>query len=288
MILNESVHANTTENCEVIITWTTNYFSTSQVIYASEGESHTLDLSDNTGTPPKYGYAYTTQEYHTSPKVTGHTVTISDLTPLTTYYYRAVSRSSPPAVSRQHSFTTTSCSALEEKKEEEEVEEKVEEKIEEEIFPTPVGEAPEKEEAPEEKEEPIEEEIVEEEIIKEEMVEEKPISLLASLLAAIKFPSCLPWWLILIFTLYPLIKGITALQKSKKEIFLKKDFQKQGIIWLICCLIPIILAISLFLLKYFCVPIWIFLILILATILAWGFVPTSNKDKSSWAVNQQI
>ena len=95
---------NVTETSVTII-WTTTYFSTSQVIYGAEGEAHTLNLSDNTSTPPKYGYAHTTPEYNTSPKVTGHSVTITGLTSGTTYYYRVVSHASL-AISREFTFTT--------------------------------------------------------------------------------------------------------------------------------------------------------------------------------------
>jgi len=89
----------------VTITWQTNYPSTTQVLYATAAENHTLDLSDNTGIPPKYGYAHTTPEYDTAPKVTFHSITISGLIPGTTYYYRCVSHSSL-ALSEEHSFTT--------------------------------------------------------------------------------------------------------------------------------------------------------------------------------------
>jgi len=89
----------------VTITWQTNYPSTTQVLYATAAENHTLDLSDNTGIPPKYGYAHTTPEYDTAPKVTFHSITISSLIPGTTYYYRCVSHSSL-ALSEEHSFTT--------------------------------------------------------------------------------------------------------------------------------------------------------------------------------------
>lgn len=89
----------------VTISWLTSYASTSQVIYALEGESHVLDLSDTSGTPPKYGYAHTTPESNISPRVTFHTVTIYGLTPGTTYYYRAVSHGSL-AISQEYSFVT--------------------------------------------------------------------------------------------------------------------------------------------------------------------------------------
>ncbi len=104
-ILDESMRVTMVGETSVTIIWTTSYFSTSQVIYGAAGEAHTLNLSDNTGIPPKYGYAHTTPEYNTSPKVTGHSVTIYGLDSGVTYYYRAVSHASL-AVSIEHSFTT--------------------------------------------------------------------------------------------------------------------------------------------------------------------------------------
>jgi len=95
------------EQTSVTISWTTSYNSSSQIIYAVEGEQHTLDLSDSLGTPPLYGYAHTTAETDVSPKVTNHTVTITGLAPGTTYYFRAVSHASL-AISEEHVFITSS------------------------------------------------------------------------------------------------------------------------------------------------------------------------------------
>jgi len=102
-ILNETT-ASTTE-ISVTIIWNTSYPATSQVIYALESESHTLNLNDNGGAPPKYGYFRTTPETDTFSKVLNHSVTIDGLTSGTKYYFRAVSHGSL-AVSTEHSFTT--------------------------------------------------------------------------------------------------------------------------------------------------------------------------------------
>ncbi len=97
-----------TTDVSVLITWNTSYPASSQVIYALEGENHILDLTDNTGTPPKYGYSRTTSEYDTPANLKGvvsHLVTISGLTPGTKYYYRTVSHGSL-AISQEQNFTT--------------------------------------------------------------------------------------------------------------------------------------------------------------------------------------
>jgi len=104
-ISEESIRA-TVDELTVTINWTTTDFSTSQVIYSAEGQSHTLDLNDNTGVPPKYGYANTTPETDIVLKATYHTVVITGLDPSTTYYFRTVSRGSF-AVSGEHTFGTS-------------------------------------------------------------------------------------------------------------------------------------------------------------------------------------
>ncbi len=113
-IQNEATVSVSSEN--VIISWTTNYVSTSQIVYAIGTEAHTLDLSPtgSIGTPPKYGYSRTTPEYDAPANpngVTSHSVTISGLTPGTTYYYRCISHGSF-AVSVEHSFTTLAANEM--------------------------------------------------------------------------------------------------------------------------------------------------------------------------------
>jgi len=95
----------TTTATSVTISWGTSYPASSQIIYALVSESHTLNLTDTSGTPPKYGYAHTTPETDSNPKVTFHTVTISGLSPGMTYYYRAVSHASL-AIGQEYSFIT--------------------------------------------------------------------------------------------------------------------------------------------------------------------------------------
>ncbi len=90
------------------ISWRTNYFSTSRVVYSQESEPHDFNISDL----PNYGYAHSSVE--DTNKVTAHTVVLTDLEPNTTYYYRVISHASPATVSLQHTFTTLGSVAEEE------------------------------------------------------------------------------------------------------------------------------------------------------------------------------
>jgi len=102
----------TTNSAEII--WLTNYFSTSQVVYAAENESYSFDL-----TQPNYGYPHAFPDPEDYTKVTAHSVTILGLESGTTYYYRCISHGSF-AMSTEHSFTTPNLIG-EEKGEEESV-----------------------------------------------------------------------------------------------------------------------------------------------------------------------
>jgi len=87
------------------VTWQTNFFSTSRVIYDTVAHSEL-------GSPPNYGYAYSTPE--DSNKVTYHEVVITGLSPYTTYYWRAISSASPEIFGEEMSFTTELIPAGEE------------------------------------------------------------------------------------------------------------------------------------------------------------------------------
>ena len=76
----------------VVIAWTTSTLKSSRVIY--DTVSH-LTL----GSPPNYSYAFSTIE--NSAPTLNHSVTITGLTPNTTYYFRGVSRGSPEFVSNE-------------------------------------------------------------------------------------------------------------------------------------------------------------------------------------------
>lgn len=91
------------------IKWFTSHKATSQVIYCKHSENCVLDLSDNTGNPPLYGYKYTTSEMHTPANPNGVTYREIELTGLemgTVYDYRTISHASPPTISRSYNFAT--------------------------------------------------------------------------------------------------------------------------------------------------------------------------------------
>lgn len=89
------------EEMVATITWQTNLFSTSRVIYSAENESRTFNISNT----PNYGYAHSTTEDINL--VTFHQMLLTDLIPGTTYYYRVISHASPDTVSQELSFSTS-------------------------------------------------------------------------------------------------------------------------------------------------------------------------------------
>lgn len=98
----DSEQAVTPTTSSVMVTWTTDEPATSRVIYDTVSHS-------SLGSIPNYGYAHSTTE--DSAKVTNHSVTVTGLTPGTTYYFRAVSHGSPETVSSQFSASTKSNSS---------------------------------------------------------------------------------------------------------------------------------------------------------------------------------
>ncbi len=92
VITSETASGATTTS--ITITWDTDHLATSRVIY--DTVPHAV-----LGAPANYGYAFSTLETDTSTKVLHHSVTVTGLTPGTTYYLRAVSHGSPESVSSQ-------------------------------------------------------------------------------------------------------------------------------------------------------------------------------------------
>jgi hypothetical protein len=80
-----------------IVNWFTNTAATSRVIY--DTVSHPI-----LGSPPNYGYAFSSLEDPT--KVTFHSVTITGLIPGTSYYWRAISHGSGEVWGDELVFTT--------------------------------------------------------------------------------------------------------------------------------------------------------------------------------------
>jgi hypothetical protein len=100
-ISEESVTTTKITTSSVTIVWTTSYLSTSQVIYDTTPGKFNLSAG-----PPNYGYAYSKEGDDSGvEKVIHHSVTLTDLTPRTTYYFRTVSHGSL-AISREYTFTT--------------------------------------------------------------------------------------------------------------------------------------------------------------------------------------
>ncbi|MFH1657486.1 MAG: fibronectin type III domain-containing protein [bacterium] len=279
------------EDCSVNIYWLTNYFSTTQVVYGAEDENHILDLNDNSGTPPTYGYAHTTPEQDVNPKVTYHQMTLTELEPGTTYYYRSISRASPPTISKNYSFQTPATCFCEEEPAPEEP-----------IVETPIGGQPEEPkyvysgdtsgtitgEVPKEEEEELEEEITES-CPEAPLVEEPSRNIFGSLIAGIGdlfanlFKglgdlSCVPWCLILVLLIYTLAKWNSVRQNSKEEpVGMTKDSWKRSArIWFIWSLIILVI----FIIYYPCISLWIFIAAVVVTLFILYLSPRREKRVS--------
>ena len=255
----------------VTITWDTNYFSTSQVIYSTENESHILDLTDSSGVPPKYGYANTTSEIDISPnRVTNHSVVIYGLIPNTKYYYRAISHASPATIGKEKFFTTLgmvptptpSPSPIPAP------------------IPTPTGPGPSPEPGtvPEPTPDPGSS--------PDDSIEPSPTPISSESEVAGFFPnlfasagsifgnfwnncySCLPWWLILVFAGYCLLQGLLSKKKDKEKL----------VKWLILGICLAILAIIFYLVNYRCVAIWLLLLLVSLIFILWRLWIVSEKN----------
>ena len=102
-ILNETIQALDVETTSITIVWNTSYRSTSRVVYSTI--PNTFDFNST----PNYGYSFSTVELDSpasSNGVLNHSVTITGLTPGTTYYFRTISHASPDSLSFEYSFTT--------------------------------------------------------------------------------------------------------------------------------------------------------------------------------------
>lgn len=111
VISDESISAGEISATSFTANWETpGHPSTSRVIYDTVSHPGTVDPADS-GSMSNYGYAYSTGETNTDPKVTNHSVAVSGLTAGTTYYYRVISHGSPETVSGEKSVTTSSVSS---------------------------------------------------------------------------------------------------------------------------------------------------------------------------------
>ena len=204
-----------------VLTWFTTLPATTRVVYDTE-------TPFMFGTSPNYGYSNSTNE--DSSKITFHTVTITGLTPGTTYYWRAISHGSGEVWGDELTFTTETGGVLppigEEEEEEPPVGEEEEEEPpagEEEEEEPPVGEEEEppvgeEEEPPvgEEEEPPVGEEEEEEE---EEIVEGEPEAGFGVFLAAIGdfFNLGYTCWLLFVLAIILVILSLLSLNRRRKK-----------------------------------------------------------------------
>ncbi len=263
------------------LTWFTNLSATSRVVY--DTESH-IDLANPLAIPPNYSYLSSTVEDST--KVTYHTVLVTELTPCTNYYWRAISHRSPEILGVEITFKTKCLpgEVPEEAPEEKIIEEEVIEEVPlEEKMPAEVEEA-EKEipliteaEAEEilefvEKEKPEEEKLEE-----EELEEEEPTGLLAAIGSLFRLDNFCWFSFLIILALVVLWLLLEARKKKEKkeEGLLLMLQEKKRSQWIF----PLIIVILIILYSYFCCSGTWLLLLIIAILIALFFWYKKRKEK---------
>jgi len=100
-IIEGSVKVTQVTTSTATIEWRTKCVSTSQVIYSPSDKKHDLDDSKKT-----YGYDKIYPDPADPAKTDTHKVTLVDLKPCTTYFFRAVSTNVAAAISKEGSFVT--------------------------------------------------------------------------------------------------------------------------------------------------------------------------------------
>jgi len=252
-------------------TWETNLNSNSTIIYSAEDEGHVL----NKNTPALYGYAHSYKNPSDDLGVVLHSVDIPWLRACMVYYYRAVSEAGSvgTAFGNERSFKTF-CPAtivepipsgvggptgeLSEVKVVVPVVEQTEEEVIEPIHSTSSGQA-------------TPEEIVQ--------LNGGFLASLASLLRGFG-GTCFngfPWWLILIFALYPAFKIYEAYSHRNKRHSLFS--------WVALFIVHIALALAFYFASVLIVFIWVFLAIGFANFFTNYFVsPRREEDKNKFLV----
>ena len=290
MITNERDDVITTAtDITALITWQTNYFSTSKVIYgATQGQ-----FNFSAG-PERYGYDFYKEGDNSGlEKVTVHNITLTGLDANATYYYRCVSHASPDTIGFEHSFTTTLPEGVTVPEKEPgegsgDVQETAEEEIKKEIDGgvyeaedaegLVLGETTEIEEARDtdqlDDEEPKQKK-------DEETAEEEEENGRTGLLAAIggtfgsfgSCVSCFSWLYLFLFIIAPLMKLWAVLEKRDRTTnsALKKHYKRIATVWAIAFLAPASLTAWAYFANHHCVHIIYFWIFALLTVLSWWF-----------------
>ena len=263
-------------NPSATVTWNTNYYSTSQVVYGTT--SGVFDLLD--GPLNYYGYDFAAPDPEDSSKVKEHSVNLTGLLLDTTYYYRCVSHASPATIGKEHSFQII-CLADEE---DGDIPIPVPTPTPE---PTPIpGPSPEPGPMPGPTPSPSPGPTPSPEPSPLPTSSEPEVTgFFPNFLAAAGSIfgnlwnvcySCLPWWLILILAAYCLLQTYLNRKKDKEKM----------IKWLILGICLAVFAIILYLVNYRCIAMWILLLLASLIFILWRLWIISEKS-NTWPEHRE-
>ncbi len=246
------------------ISWDTNELASTQIIYSKQDQPHVL-----TNAPALYGYAnaYPLPEnlnftYH-------HQVFLSNLAPCSKYYYRVVSHMQGKAdtVSRPEQSFTTACPQQPEQQQGNGNNGQgsgllARNPINPRVNGTSVGD--ENDQGTIQDNQGQSEQQGEQVQPEDKKTNFNLMASLASMWDSLGFNACwpnFPWWLFLLFAVYPILKGLDYWNGRRNR----------SISFSLISLIPIITAIWAYINKYVCLPWWLLLIFLIASILIWLF-----------------
>jgi len=251
---------------DATIEWDTNAEASTQIIYSRQDQPHTL-----TNNPPYYGYAnvYPMPEdlnftYH-------HQVFLSGLTPCSTYYYRVVSHRQGvlDTVSQPEQSFTTACPQQQQTQQQEGENEN--------SFNNGQGSGllagnsvnPRVEGTSTENENNQGTTSVngsggqdDKNISNNPFDSRNLMASIANFFSFKDFGACwpnFPWWLFLLFAVYPILKGLDYWSEKRER----------SIAFFILSLIPIIIAFWAYAKLYVCLPWWLLLVMLAVSIIVW-------------------
>lgn len=254
------------DTTDATVEWDTNAEATTQIIFSRQDQPHALTIDS-----PYYGYANVYPLPADSSLTFHHKVFLSGLTPCSTYYYRVVSHMTGrgDTVSSPEQSFVTACLLRQEPEQNQEGDGSPEGQQGSGQRYAYLGGSP---DGPGNPEDQGQENNIGGDEEQQNGTEENKngnafdprnwMAAIGNFFNFRDFGTCwpnFPWWIFLIFMVYPIIKGFNYWNESKKK----------SLIFFLSSLIPVFIAVWAFFKKYLCLPWWLLILMFAATIVIW-------------------